>query len=165
MMYLMQLLAEITATAVEPYATQFVWKRVNQDEFETRVVCDGHMVLFNMHGYGTPGEYTFAIATPAAHGYTVSHRRNVIAGQLSYLRVLRTAFESILDFCAQHAPDVVDVTGFDTQSTKAAQKTRIYQQLLQSGDKELLAAGYRLRTPRGKLLIVRKSQHDATGIE
>jgi hypothetical protein len=46
-------------------------------------------------------EYAFAIAMPGfgGHGFTVSHAKSDVTGQLSYLRVLQTAGEAILDFC------------------------------------------------------------------
>jgi len=171
MMQLRNLLAEITLGSVTPYATQFVWQfsgdwRAN---YETRVQCDGVTVLFEMNSqYSRDGaEYAFSIAMPSdtmTSGFTISHQRSQVAGQLSYLRVLQTAGEAILDFCAQYAPASIDVTGEDTQEGKDLQKTRIYRNLLQANAVKLMAAGYRILDRNGKLYIVAANRYDATGI-
>jgi hypothetical protein len=167
---LRDLLAEITLGHVEPYARQFVWSSKDESNgYETKVQCDGVTVLFEMESiWSRDGkEYAFAIALPGAtgRGFTVSHGQSFVTGQLSYLRVLQTAGEAILDFCSQHAPAAVDVTGFDVESGKDLQKTRIYRGLLHANAAKLAAAGYGILDRTGKLYIVRKSAADATGIE
>ena len=169
MIHLTRLLAEINLGSIAPYATQFVW-RSKHDGYETKVQCDGVLVEFAMESnYSVDGEeYAFAIAMPGTPGgpvYTVTHARSGVAGQLSYLRVLQTAGEAILDFCAQYAPEAVDVTGFDTESGKDLQKTRIYRGLLHANAGKLAAAGYRILDRNGKLYIVTRNRYDATGID
>ena len=171
MIHLRDLLAEISMGSVEPYATQFVWQDAQDWDsgYETRVNCDGVTVVFEMGSqYSVDGEeYSFAIAMPGdtAGGFTISHGRSHVAGQLSYLRVLRTAGEAIFDFCAQYAPSAIDVTGFDTESGKDLQKTRIYRGLLQANAAKIAAAGYRILDRNGKLYLVAQGRYDATGIE
>jgi hypothetical protein len=165
-------LAEITLGGIAPYATQFVW-RSTHSAYEARVQCDGVPVQFEMASAFTPDgeEFEFAIAMPGDPGkwvgsdYTVTHGQSAVTGQLSYLRVLQTAGEAILDFCAQYAPPVINVTGFDTESGKDLQKTRIYRGLLHANSGKLAAAGYRILDRNGKLYIVTGNRYDATGIE
>jgi hypothetical protein len=170
MIRLRDLLAEITLGSTTPYATQFVWSDTGQRVgYETKVQCDGVTVVFEMDANWSPDgeEYSFAIAMPGSTsgGYTVSHQRSAVAGQLSYLRVLRTAGEAILDFCAQHAPSAIDVTGFDTEAGKDLQKTRIYRGLLHANAAKIAAAGYTILDRNGKLYIVAKQRFDATGVK
>jgi len=168
MIHLRDLLAEITMGSTSPYATQFVWRDVDAG-YETKVQCDGVTVVFEMDANWSPDgeEYSFAIAMPGGGGagFTVSHHRSDVAGQLSYLRVLQTAREAILDFCAQHAPSAIDVTGFDTEAGKDLQKTRIYRSLLHANAAKIAAAGYTILDRNGKLYIVRRSNADATGVD
>lgn len=171
MIHLRRLLAEITLGSIAPYATQFVWQDARDWDsgYETRVNCDGVTVVFEMGSqYSRDGEeYSFAIAMPGdtGGGFTISHGRSHVAGQLSYLRVLRTAGEAILDFCAQQAPSAIDVTGYDTESGKDLQKTRIYRSLLHDNAAKIAAAGYRILDRNGKLYLVAQGHYDATGIE
>ncbi len=164
-------MAEITLGSVEPYATQFVWRIQNSvTGYETRVQCDGVSVQFEMgRNWSRDGEeYSFAIAMPSGittSGFTVTHTQSNVAGQLSYLRVLQTAGEAILDFCSQYAPTAVDVTGFDTESGKDLQKTRIYRGLLHANAAKLAAAGYRILDRSGKLYLVAQGHYDATGVK
>ena len=168
MIHLRDLLAEITMGSIAPYATQFVW-RSKHDGYNTQVQCDSVLVEFEMDSnYSVDGEeYAFAIAMPGfgGHGFTVSHAKSDVTGQLSYLRVLQTAGEAILDFCSQYAPSAIDVTGFDTEAGKDLQKTRIYRGLLHGNADKLAAAGYRILDRNGKLYIVSRNRADATGIE
>ena len=170
MIHLTRLLAEITLGSTSPYATQFVWRsKGERGGYETRVQCDGVPVQFEMDSnWSRDGEeYSFAIALPGfgGHGFTVSHGKSDVAGQLSYLRVLQTAGEAILDFCAQYAPDAVDVTGFDTEAGKDLQKTRIYRSLLHANSAKIASAGYRILDRAGKLYLVTGHRYDATGVE
>jgi hypothetical protein len=159
------LLAEITLGHVEPYARQFVWTESADDAYETDVDCDGVTVKFHLQG-NQPREYAFAIVTKmGVSGWTVTHGRSAIRGQLSYLRILRTAMEALLDFCSQHAPQAIDITGFDSSADKDLQKTRIYRGLLHANAAKLAAAGYGILDRTGKLYIVRRSNADATGVK
>ena len=154
--------------SIAPYATQFVW-RGHRDGYNTQVQCDSVLVEFGMdRQYSVDGEeYAFAIGMPGFGGqsFTMTHAKSAVGGQLSYLRVLQTAGEAILDFCSQYAPEAVDVTGFDTESGKDLQKTRIYRALLAANAAVLATSGYTVLDRSGKLFIVRKSNADATGIE
>ena len=168
MIHLRDLLAEITLGHVEPYATQFTWS-VTGAGYETKVQCDGVTVVFMMESqYSADGEeYSFAIAMPSntGSGFTVSHWRSNVGGTLSYLRLLQTAGEAILDFCAQYAPDAIDLTGFDTDAEKDLQKTRIYRNLLHANANKITAAGYVIYDQTGKLYLIARRRYDATGIE
>lgn len=167
MIHLRDLLAEITLGSIAPYATQFVWSRKSTG-YETSAMCDGVEVQFEMDSnWSSDGEeYSFAIAMPgggAGSGYTVTHSKSEVTGQLSYLRVLQTAGEAIFDFCAQHAPSAIDVTGFDTESGKDLQKTRIYRSLLHANAAKIAAAGYTILDRNGKLYLVAQNRADTTG--
>ena len=163
-------LAEITLGSIAPYATQFVWSdKGERGGYETKVQCDGVTVVFEMDANWSPDgeEYSFAIAMPGfgGHGFTVSHAKSDVTGQLSYLRVLQTAGEAILDFCMQYAPSAIDVTGFDTEAGKDLQKTRIYRGLLHSNAAKITSAGYNILDRNGKLYLVARGHYDATGIK
>jgi hypothetical protein len=162
---LRDLLAEITLGSTTPYATQFVWTESADDAYETDVDCDGVTVKFHLQG-NQPGEYAFAIVTKmGVSGWTVTHGRSAIRGQLSYLRILRTAMEALLDFCSQHAPQAIDITGFDSSADKDLQKTRIYRDIAQANSAQLRAIGYLVFYRNGRLWLVRSHDADATGIE
>jgi hypothetical protein len=170
MIRLRDLLAEITLGSIAPYATQFVWSdKGERGGYETKVQCDGVTVVFEMDANWSPDgeEYSFAIAMPGGGGagFTVSHWRSDVGGQLSYLRLLQTAGEAILDFCAQYAPSAIDVTGFDTEAGKDLQKTRIYRSLLHANANKIAGAGYTILDRNGKLYLVARGRYDATGIE
>ena len=166
MIHLRDLLAEITLGSIAPYATQFVW-RSKHDGYDTQVQCDSVLVEFEMDSnYSVDGEeYAFAISMPGfgGRGFTVSHATSDVTGQLSYLRVLQTAGEAILDFCSQYAPSAIDVTGFDTEAGKDLQKTRIYRGLLQANAAKIANAGYNILDQNGKLYLVARGHYDATG--
>ena len=167
MIHLTRLLAEITMGSIAPYATQFTWSPVDAG-YETRVQCDDVPVLFEMGTqFSREGEeYAFAIAMPGQYmlnGFTVTHSNSTVAGKLSYLRVLQTAGEAILDFCGQYAPTAVDVTGYDSQEGKDLQKTRIYRNLLHANAHKIAGAGYRILDQNGKLYLVARGHYDATG--
>jgi len=169
MIHLTRLLAEITMGSIAPYATQFTWHQVDAG-YETKVQCDGVTVLFEMGTlFSREGEeYAFAIAMPGQYmlnGFTVTHSNSTVAGKLSYLRVLQTAGEAIFDFCAQHAPSAIDVTGYDSQAGKDLQKTRIYRGLLHANAAKIANAGYRILDQNGKLYLVARGRYDATGVK
>ena len=168
MIRLQDLLREITMGSMAPYTTQFVWQQAGRG-YETVAPCDGIPVKFSLtENWSAEGvEYAFAIATPssqAGSGYTMTHDNNTTAGQLSYLRVLATAAEAIFDFCAQHSPQAIDVTGFDPSQKKDLQKTRIYRGLMHTNKTRIQQAGYRILDSNGKLWLVRDSVADSTGV-
>lgn len=172
MIRLKQLLREITMGSMAPYATRFVWEPavISGDRgYVTLVLCGGINVKFSLFEENRSAEgieYSFAIAMPSsqAHsGYTMSHDGNTTGGQLSYLRVLATAAEAIFDFCAQHSPQAIDVTGFDPSQAKDLQKTRIYRGLMHANKTRIQQAGYRILDTNKKLWLVRVADADATG--
>jgi hypothetical protein len=168
MILLRSLLREISFGGIAPYATQFTWQ-LNGTSIESKTQCDGVPVMFVMEPQWTGDdreEYSFAIATKSVGGgYTVTHSRSMAQGQLSYIRLLRTALEAVLDFTKQYAPTAVDVTGFDTKGDKDLQKTRIYRKILQDNNNMITAAGYRVFDRNGKLWLVRSHDYDTTGIQ
>lgn len=158
MIRLRNLLFEITLGSVPPYATQFVWQRVDGLARESTVNCDGVEVVFHMQPeHEKTREYIFAIALPdVSGGHTVTHDKSAAVGQLSYIRLMATAAEAILDFCTQYAPESVDVTGFDSDPDKDLQKTRIYRGLMAANATRIATAGYQTLARDGKLWLVRK---------
>jgi len=167
MIRLQDLLREITMGNMAPYATQFVWQEAGSG-YDTTVTCDAISVKFSLtSNWSAEGvEYAFGIATPSSQpgsGYTMTHDSNTTGGQLSYLRVLATAAEAIVDFCDQHSPQAIDVTGFDPSRTKDLQKTRIYRGLLHANKNRIQQAGYRILDSNGKLWLVRAGDADTTG--
>jgi hypothetical protein len=167
MIRLASLLREISFGGIDPYATQFTWQ-LNGTSIESKTSCDGVPVMFVMEPQWTGDEreeYSFAIATKSVgNGYTVTHSNSMAQGQLSYIRLLRTALEAVLDFTKQYAPTAVDVTGFDTKGDKDLQKTRIYRKILQDNKSMITAAGYIVFDRNGKLWLVRSHDYDTTGI-
>jgi hypothetical protein len=165
MIRLQDLITEISIGGVEPYATQFTWS-LNASHRECKIDAEGVPITFAFTPHNNT-EWDFAMLAPTAtpDGWTVAHSRSAAAGQLSYLRLMSTAAEALLDFAAQWQPESIDVTGSDTASThKDLQKTRIYRMLLQANAARLAIAGYTWLYRNGKLWIVRKTVHDATGI-
>ena len=165
MIRLQDIITEITLGAATPYATQFTWS-LNGGHRECEVNADGIKILFAFTSHGR-GEWDFAMLTPTADrgGWTVAHSRSAAPGSVSYLRLMSTAAEALLDFCTQWQPAVIDVTGSDTSSTaKDLQKTRIYRAMLQANASRLAAAGYTWTHQLGKLWITRRTEADATGI-
>jgi hypothetical protein len=156
MIRLHTLLAEISLETATPYQTQFTWVP-RDDGYEADAQADAIELRFDMSRmWSRDGdEYAFAYAVPATTGFTVSHAKSAVHGQLSYLRVLRTALEALLDFLAQHAPDAVDVTGFDTNARKDLQKTRLYRHLLSYHATRLNQLGYDTLWRGGRIWIVR----------
>jgi hypothetical protein len=177
MIRLKSLLAEITLSNVQPYATQFTWRK-DFNYFEAQVSCDGEPILFafeKMRSAVEIGdaevEYVFTIAARREdgingnQGWSIRHDASSTRGKIDYLRLMRTAAEAILDFIRIYAPDGIDITGSDPNAKKDLQKTRIYRNLIHSNSAELAAVGYTILDQMGKLFIVRKSNYDTTGIE
>lgn len=165
MIQLMQLLTEISIGGVEPYATQFTWS-LNGGHRESEIEADGERITFAFTPH-SGREWDFAILAPTADrgGWTVAHARSAAVGRVSYLRLMSTVAEAILDFVAAWQPESIDVTGSDTTNMdKDLQKTRIYRAMLQANATRLATAGYTWLYRNGKLWIVRKSEADASGV-
>lgn len=177
MILLKQLLQEITLSNVAPYATEFDWDTVGnaaQDTVECKVICDGIPMVFNFGlQWGRDDElnYSFSIIAPSTdpdtgrRNWSITHSRSDAAGKLSYLRLMRTVTDAILDFVRIYSPTSIDVTGSDNLPDKDMQKTRIYRALLAANSAELATAGYTVLDRSGKLYLVRRTRADASGID
>ena len=165
MIQLRSILAEITLDGATPYATQFAWRKAGEWR-ETEFQADDITITLSM--VPEPhNEWSFAILTPTrdGQGHTVAHSRSAAVGQVSYLRLMATAMEALLDFATQWQPAAIDVTGSDTASTaKDLQKTRIYRSLLHANAVKLSRIGYTVLDRSGKLYIVRNTRADSTGV-
>lgn len=170
MILLRNILTEITFGAIQPYATQFVWEPMGStDQWKCTVVADSTNIEFVMI-HGEHDEWYFAFTMPtrnrnSAIGRTTSHTKSGAVGQLNYLRLIRTAGEAILDFCSNHAPEAVNISGADSDADKESQKTRLYAAFVRDNASRLSTAGYTTMQRGDQLWIVRKSNADATGIE
>lgn len=178
MIRLKQLLTEITLGSVTPYATQFVWNLTRGaygETYETQFSAEGTQIVLIMHN-GGEGEWHFAFLLPTrdtgfGSGRTTSNTRSTGAAGSSYIRIIRTIGEAILDFCVTHEPEAVNITGDDSDAAKAAQKTRLYLAFLRDNASRLTQIGYRVTIhpdPRSGALdvhLVRTSRADTTGIE
>ena len=178
MIRLKSILTEITLTGAAPYATEFTWdeqssSRMDIEFVETRVSCDGVMMAFNFDkqwGRDDEANWSFSILSKSTdpnterRNWTISHSRSDATGKVSYMRLMRTALEAVLDFVHTYTPTSIDVTGSDNSADKDLQKTRIYRALLAANAAELATSGYTVLDRSGKLYIVRKSNADSTGI-
>lgn len=165
MIRLQDLLTEIGIGSVEPYVSNFVW-RENGEHREAEIDADGVRILFAFTPHNSR-EWDFAILTPTREpgGWTAAHARSAATGQISYLRLMSTVAEALLDFIADWQPESIDITGSDTSSTeKDLQKTRIYKSMLASNAARLATSGYTWLYRNGKLWIVRKTSYDASGV-
>ena len=165
MIRLQDLITEISIGGVQPYATQFAWS-LNGGHREAEIDADGERITFAFTPHNFR-EWDFAILAPTADraGWTVAHARSAAVGRVSYLRLMSTVAEAILDFVTAWQPESIDVTGSDTTSTeKDLQKTRIYRAMLQANATRLAEAGYTWLYRSGKLWIVRSSEADASGV-
>lgn len=157
MIRLHTLLQEISLETTAPYATQFVWTP-GEAGYDSEAQAADIRIHFEMSPLRSAEgeEFAFAYAMPShtSSGYTVTHAKSVAHGQLSYLRILRTALEALLDFLAQHAPQAVDVTGFDTAAHKDLQKTRLYRRLAEANRARFQQLGYDILWRGGRLWIV-----------
>lgn len=170
MIKLHNILTEITFGAVQPYATQFVWQPMGStDQWKCAVTADSTNIEFVMvHGENNEWYFAFTMPTRNANaltaGRTTSHTKSGAVGQLNYLRLIRTAGEAILDFCTNHAPEAVNISGADSDSDKESQKTRLYAAFVRDNAARLSTAGYTTMQRRDQLWLVRRSTADATGV-
>jgi len=171
MIKLHNILTEITFGSVQPYVTQFIWTETRRGIMETqRISADGFAVTFIMVATDA-NEWSFAFTVPSTNpqdAYTMNQAKSAAAGQINYLRLMRTAGEALLDFCAQKSPAAVSIEGTDTNSQKEHQKTRLYWMFLQANAARFATAGYRItkRQAYGDdvVWITRMSRADATGV-
>ena len=175
MIKLHNILTEITFGAIQPYATQFAWQPMGStDQWKCVVTADSTNIEFIMiHGGNNDSMYNewyFAFTMPTRNanaqtaGRTTSHTKSGAVGQLNYLRLIRTAGEAILDFCTNHAPEAVNISGADSDSDKEYQKTRLYAAFVKDNWARIAAAGYMSMQRRDQLWLVRRSNADATGV-
>lgn len=175
MIRLTDILTEITLGSVEPYATHFEWrdKWGDRDSFECKFMADSQPILMNIHhfarsAFADSGTWEFAFFARAQDdaGWTVRGDRGTAAGQVSYLRLIKTIGMALRDFIdTVPGVDVIDITGSDEGiGEKGPQKTAIYRQLLQSNP---MMSEFTFREWSGKLYMIRKniSSADATGIQ
>jgi hypothetical protein len=139
------------------------------DQWKCAITADSSNIEFVMvHGENNEWYFAFTMPTRNANarvaGRTTSHTKSGAIGQLNYLRLIRTAGEAILDFCANHAPESVNISGADSDSDKEHQKTRLYAAFVRDNAARLVAAGYTSMQRGDQLWLVRKSTADATGI-
>lgn len=177
MIRLQDLISEITMHNVAPYATQFTWHAKGDSVMTSQLVAAGaHSIEFMMVSQDTQRpvmHWGFAFSLPSRNrrdGRTMDQQNSAAVGQISYLRVMRTAGEAILDFCAQHAPESITIQGTDSDDDKEAQKTRLYWMFLQDNQTRFTEAGYRLSKRSGYfgddvIWITRISNADTTGTE
>ena len=168
MIRLKTLLSEITLNQ-KPYATQFSWGQ-SYDTVSTEFMADNFkftIIMYYDRDIGEDGGWELTFKSPNADGdQTVAHSRSAASGQINYLRLISTVLEALFDFIDIASPEVVNITGVDPASEeKQLQKTRIYRELLKSRNNELLSAGYKLIDRDNKLLLVRVSNADSSGIE
>jgi hypothetical protein len=180
MIKLQDILTEITLGSVTPYATHFEWadRHGDGDEFRAGFVAEEpgrspQHILMTMHHWAKSQladsgawEFAFYARTPDGAGWTVRGDRGTAAGQVNYLRLIKTIGMAIRDFIdTTPGVDVIDITGSDEgMGIKGPQKSAIYRQLLQSNP---LMSEFDLREWGGKLYMVRrlKNRYDATGIK
>lgn len=170
MIKLHNILTEITLGATQPYATQFVWELMGSTGlWKCTVTAETSNIEFVMVP-GENDEWYFAFTMPTrnrnAHtaGRTTSHTKSGAVGQLNYLRLVRTAGEAVLDFCANHAPEAINISGADSDVDKESQKTRLYAAFVRDNAARLSAAGYVTMQRGDQLWLVRRSNADATGV-
>lgn len=180
MIKMQDILTEITLGAIEPYATQFVWSDASdgtslEKPQETHFDADGVKITIVMvpeNSERSPGQWSVAILAPTTDGagVTVAHDRSGAVGRVSYLRLLSTTIEALLDFIAIHRPESIDITGSDTTDPlKQKQKNRIYRALLRNNNSKFISSGYNVFDQNGKLWLIHRgvANHrnaDSTGI-
>jgi hypothetical protein len=175
MIRLQDILTEITLGSVEPYATHFEWrdKWGDGDSYEARFEAESQPILMNIHhftksAFADSGTWEFAFFARSQDdaGWTVRGDRGTAAGQVSYLRLIKTIGAALRDFIdTTPGVDVVDITGSDEgMGEKGPQKTAIYRQLLAANP---LMSEFTFREWGGKLYMIRRniSRADATGIK
>lgn len=171
MIRLASLLREIAFGGVAPYVTQFTWELTGSTGiWECVVNADSSNVEFVMVP-GENNEWYFAFTLPTRNpnsrtaSRTTSHMKSAAVGQLNYLRLIRTAGEAILDFCVNHAPESINISGADRDADKESQKTRLYAAFVRDNASRLSAAGYTSMQRGDQLWLVRTSAADTTGIQ
>jgi hypothetical protein len=111
-------------------------------------------------------EFAFFARSQDDAGWTVRGDRGTAAGQVSYLRLIKTIGLALRDFIdTVPGVDVIDITGSDEGvGEKGPQKTAIYRQLLASNP---MMSEFDLKEWGGKLYMIRRniSRADATGIK
>ena len=175
MIKLKDILREITLGSVEPYATHFEWrdKWGDGDSYEARFTAESQPILMNIHHFAKSAfadsgtwEFAFFARSQDDAGWTVRGDRGTAAGQVSYLRLIKTIGLALRDFIdTTPGVDVIDITGSDEgMGEKGPQKTAIYRQLLASNP---MMSEFTFREWGGKLYMIRKniSRADATGIK
>lgn len=161
----------------EPYTKSFNF-REGIGSYEAEIDVAGTSVIFAFHPYDEPGDeehhqsewsFSFGIENknageqddtehyPEPYGkWTTNNSDSIKPEGLSYLRLVNTAFEAIINFIEKYRATAVDVTGYDKDQTKTLQKTRIYSALLNANAARLAAHGLSIIQTKYKLWVVTK---------
>jgi len=152
-MKLVDLLNEIDMANVKPYTTTFNWYDLTIG-YAATIQVDGHAITFYADPTESPDQskftntwqFTFGAESKNETSYdgtTASVETSKIkTGEISYIRLLRTAFEALIDFIEEYRVSAIDITGFDSNAGKGIQKTRIYKSILDSNKLRLGQYGY-----------------------
>ena len=109
---------------------EYVRKSMPLIEYLVTFDADGQHVEMTMSPINTQHaerEYIFVFMTRDKWGtQSYSHNSSVAKGHVDYLRLIRTVGEAIMDFCVQFAPESIDISGGDADSTMKQKKNRIY---------------------------------------
>jgi len=176
MILLKHLLAEISLSSVQPYATQFVWTDPygDADFYESDFEAEGNRIRmtmnhFNRSRFGDSGEWQFAyfVRSKDGQGWTTSAGQSAVAGAVNVFRIMKTVGQALCDFVETHlGVDVIDVSGGDMNSNKEMQKSRIYADFFRTNPD---LAAFRVEHGATRLFLVRKNsdkpQPDASGID
>ena len=166
MIKLRNILTEITLGAVQPYATQFVWQQTNREMWTSKIIAQGNPITFKITMVSNSADtyvFKYMMQNSMHGGWTIDHGTSKSLGIAAYLRIARTAFEAIMDFCRQHAPDAIEITGSDDDMQRGQQKSRIYHALATANSSILQQAGYVMQQRANKLWLIRTNKADATG--
>jgi hypothetical protein len=151
MIKLRNILTEISLAGVQPYQTQFVWRKIghNSDEYvdmdswNCELDCDGIRVLANMMYNdmkpmpNVPGEgswdFSFFVRSREGEGWTVAQNHGVARGAVNTLRLFKTIGLALRNFIDTYpGVDIINITGSDRTDAKGAQKSRVYAGFLSS---------------------------------
>jgi hypothetical protein len=176
MILLKSLLAEISLSSVQPYATQFVWrdKYGTHDFYIAEFEAEGNPIQMTMNhfgrsAFGDSGEWQFAYFVRSKDGqrWTTSAGQSAAAGAVNVLRIMKTVGLAIRNFAeTRSGVDVIDVSGGDAQINKELQKSAIYANFLRTNPD---LSDFRVEQGATRLFLVRKNidkpRPDASGID
>ena len=142
------LVMEIKLDNIEPYTNTINWEDSNMGyEFQFQDDAGNWVSVFMADNSGARDpedrdyEVSFFVKTPKSTSYSANQQ--IRSTTANYLRIMATVGAAILDFLERERPYFVEFTGADSDSKKAAQKTRLYAQFAQDNVGKLLTLGYR----------------------